>query len=392
MISEGPSLIEALPAPLQNALNGAVQPDEVLRIAVKGGSREALAATDRRILILREPLAAAAVEIGEIPLGEVQRVELNGSPGGARLQILRNAGGEPFLFEVPVYETAKFERVVERLNRSATGTREAASSPAGAPIRPGAARNCPGCATAIPEGGVFCPRCRLQVADACAFCGFVLQEGWQHCPRCGVSALLPHALLCPSCSEPLWPSGIFCTECGAQVRPRCAGCGGALMTDWDYCPGCGTPTPANEEAVASGAPPAAPAPDSRVVPSPVEDLAEAERLNAAGIQAYESERLDEAIAYFQRAILRAPRVASYHTNLGVACGENGMDLEAYAAYRRALELDPNELQARLNLGSLYAERERYQQARDVWEGVIAAAPDSDEAREARDNLDSLDEL
>jgi hypothetical protein len=177
-------------------------------------------------------------------------------------------------------------------------------------------RPCPSCATAVPEGGIFCPNCRLQVADGCAFCGYLLKEGWQHCPRCGVRALLPNALPCPQCSEPLWPSGIFCTECGAQVRPRCSGCGGPLMTDWDYCTGCGAPTPANQEAA----------------------------------------------------------------------------LEAYAAYRRALDLDPNELQARLNLGSLYAERERYEQAREEWERVIAVAPDSDEAREARDNLASLDEL
>jgi hypothetical protein len=230
------------------------------------------------------------------------------------------------------------------------------------------------------------------VADICAVCTLFLEEGWEYCPRCGQSANVPGIVPCRQCGEPIWPNQPFCTECGTQAHARCAGCGGVLLSDWDFCNTCGTPI----EAGAAGGTALAPQPagdqTSPGAPGGERRNPEAEQLNAAGIEAYSSDQLDEAISIFQRAILRDPGVAGYHTNLGVAYGEKGMDYEAYAAYRRALELDPNEVQSRLNLGYLYSERERYAQAREEWERVIAVAPNSEEAQEARENLNHLDEL
>jgi superkiller protein 3 len=155
------------------------------------------------------------------------------------------------------------------------------------------------------------------------------------------------------------------------------------MRDWKHCATCGQAADTTAaEAVPSGQPAGRTAAVS----------AAAEELNAAGIEAYGNDQFDEAISLFQRAIVRAPEVASYHTNLGVAYGEKDKDLEAYAEYRRALELDPGQLQARLNIGYLYSERERYEQAREEWERLVATAPDSEEAQEARDNLNHLEEL
>ena len=155
------------------------------------------------------------------------------------------------------------------------------------------------------------------------------------------------------------------------------------MRGWKHCASCGQA--AGETA---GQPPPAGTPPAR----PAAANAAAEELNAAGIEAYGNDQFDEAISLFQRAIVRAPEIAGYHTNLAVAYGEKNMDLEAYAEYRRALELDPGQLQARLNIGYLYSERERYEQAREEWERVVATAPDSEEAQEARDNLNHLEEL
>ena len=64
-------------------------------------------------------------------------------------------------------------------------------------------------------------------------------------------------------------------------------------------------------------------------------------------------------------------------------------MQAFAAYRRAIELNPSEGQAYLNMGYLYNERERTSEAREMWEKVVQVAPDSEEAKEARDNLRSL---
>jgi tetratricopeptide (TPR) repeat protein len=374
VISEGPTLIEALPGSLQQALDRTVQPDEKLRISVRGITREALAATDRRVLVLQEPPGGGEAAVEIIPLAEVRRARLASATGGGTLTIERN-GGEPVQVSVPIYDQVKYGRVAERLQQMA-----------GAAIRtaePGARTSCPKCQAAIPPEGIFCPACRLQVADVCAQCTRTLEAGWQYCPRCGLAATITGLVNCPSCGEAVWPTQPFCSGCGSALHDRCARCGGFLMAGWKHCATCGQPADESAPPQARAAAPAA----RQVAPN-----AAAEELNAAGIAAYGNDQIDEAISLFQRAIVRSPEVASYHTNLAVAYGEKGMDLEAYAAYRRALDSDPNQLQARLNIGYLYSERERYEQAREEWERVVASAPDSEEAQEARDNLNHLEEL
>jgi hypothetical protein len=44
------------------------------------------------------------------------------------------------------------------------------------------------------------------------------------------------------------------------------------------------------------------------------------------------------------------------------------------------------------MGYLYNQQERQNEARELWEKVIALAPDSEEAREARDNLKDLEDV
>ena len=84
--------------------------------------------------------------------------------------------------------------------------------------------------------------------------------------------------------------------------------------------------------------------------------------------------------------------AGFWTNLGVAYGELDDDLQAFAAYRRAVELHPEEVAAYLNMGYLYNEREQTAEAREMWENVVRLAPDSAEAAEARRNLRFLDQI
>ena len=82
MISEGPNVIEALPGALQNALNGAVRPDEELLIAVRGGVREAFAATRGRLMVLKEPAISGTgpVEVRECSLASVANVRAEPRP------------------------------------------------------------------------------------------------------------------------------------------------------------------------------------------------------------------------------------------------------------------------------------------------------------------------
>jgi tetratricopeptide (TPR) repeat protein len=57
-----------------------------------------------------------------------------------------------------------------------------------------------------------------------------------------------------------------------------------------------------------------------------------------------------------------------------------------------VRLNPGELSAYLNMGYLYNQQERQTEAREMWEKVVALAPDSEEADEARQNLKDLEEV
>src|SRR5262249_42374113 len=145
--------------PLQEALSAALEPGEPLRISVRGAAREALAATDRRLLLLKEPLTggAAAVERTEVPFAEFTRAELDSATGGTRLSISRRGADAPLVMDVPIYDHVKFGRVAERLNQLATSARhggaaETGAAPAAAsPATPGRpVSRCPKCSAAIP--------------------------------------------------------------------------------------------------------------------------------------------------------------------------------------------------------------------------------------------------
>lgn len=44
---------------------------------------------------------------------------------------------------------------------------------------------------------------------------------------------------CLSCGEELYPNFIYCPNCGASVRKKCASCDVYLELDWKICPFCG---------------------------------------------------------------------------------------------------------------------------------------------------------
>lgn len=433
MISEGPNWIEALPGPLQEALDRTLAPEERLLICVRGLPRHALAVTERRLIHLEEPdptKAVGAAQATSWPLNAVRALRLEEAPQGARLcwqgQPERTGpdlspppqaavppsptrGGElearetPVRFEVPTYDREKYRRVFDRLQRLLPA--EAPATRMGErPMAQPSTRNCPKCATAIPPEGAWCPACGLQVEDICWQCGAVLAAEWSHCPRCGLSTGEPGAIPCPSCREPVARGFAYCPRCGAAARPLCSECGRPLRREWSFCPDCGTAAgaaaaaevDADEEDVSTG--------DRRQATAPVRgpgagsgrpssvSSPEAEAFNKEGVRLYEADQLDAAIAAFRQAVALDPNNASFHTNLAVALDEKELDFEAFTEYQRAIELDPRQATALLNLGYLYSEDERYEEARQVWEQVIRIDPGSAEADEARQNLQNLDEL
>jgi len=400
VISEGPALIEALPGALQNALNGALRPDEELFVAVRGNQREAFAATNLRLLVLKEPVitGTAPVDVQDLPLSEVTDIRAVPRPVGGRLMWDTARAGAPTSIDYPTYDGSKYSLVAGRLQQmigqkkdaptsaAATGS---ATPPTGLPSSP-----CPKCQAAIPAGGCWCPSCGLQVSDPCWQCSRPLADDANFCAYCGTPNTEPAVIQCPECKAIVGPQQACCTACGAQSRPVCQSCEKVLRKDWSFCPECGgEPAWAEvgshpEVARLRGDEPQDP---SAWLSKPAVS-ADGAAANALGIRAYESEDFEQAVRHFREATAAEPNNASYFTNLGVAYGELDDDIQALKAYRRAVEINPREVAAYLNLGYLYNGQERTNEAREMWEKVIALAPGGDEAQEARENLEGLEHV
>jgi predicted amidophosphoribosyltransferase len=399
MIGEGPSLVEILPARLQEALDRELQPGEKLVIALRGSAPEAMAVIAGRLLKLSEGSGAlGAVTVETYPLAEVSDIAVRETSAGAALTWSVRGRAEPVVFGIPSYDVAKFRMAANAMRRLLTQSMSGAGE-GQAPV----SSRCPKCSAALPVEAAFCPACGLQSRDICWDCGHPLETGWRLCPYCGGDASEPAVIPCPSCQASVARNYAYCPQCGTAARPTCDECDRVLRRSWQYCPDCGAPASeesapggAGQRAAPAGQParragPATPFPEpGDVLPSISSQ--EAEALNQRGIEAYERERFDEAISLFRQAVGLDPRNATFHCNLAVAFGESGHDDEAFSEYQRTLSLNPANVTALVNLGYLYSERERYEEARDCWERAVRAAPDSSEAAEARASLQNLEQL
>jgi len=58
-------------------------------------------------------------------------------------------------------------------------------------LRDALPRPCPGCATPLKAGFVFCPHCGTALQTPCPNCGRGVEGGWAHCPHCGAKLTSP---------------------------------------------------------------------------------------------------------------------------------------------------------------------------------------------------------
>ena len=81
--------------------------------------------------------------------------------------------------------------------------------------------------------------------------------------------------------------------------------------------------------------------------------------------------VDGAIAAYQKGLVFNPVNPRVHMSLGkIYYGEKGLYYEAVGAYKRAIDLDPHAVDARMGLGEVYEDKGLYREAIEAYRKVI----------------------
>ena len=104
------------------------------------------------------------------------------------------------------------------------------------------------------------------------------------------------------------------------------------------------------------------------------DVAEAKRLNEAGVRLYDQGQLEEAIAEYDEAIRLDPQASGHYNNRGLAYYDLNEYRRAIEDYDEAIRLDPSASQTYNNRGLAYHEVREYRRAiQDYDEAILADA-------------------
>ena len=154
-------------------------------------------------------------------------------------------------------------------------------------------------------------------------------------------------------------------------------------------------TPAETQA---GSPPAqqsAPAPldESRV--TKLKTAAEqnpkdaASRVELANLY-FDAERFPDAARWYEEALQLDPKNVNASTDLGITYYYMRQTDRALAQFDRSLSIDPKHSKTLMNIGIVRAfGKEDLEGATQAWERLIEVAPDSEEARRARQAIQAL---
>jgi cytochrome c-type biogenesis protein CcmH/NrfG len=105
---------------------------------------------------------------------------------------------------------------------------------------------------------------------------------------------------------------------------------------------------------------------------------------------FDAERFPEATKWYEDALKIDPRNVNASTDLGIAYYYMNEPDRALAQFDRSLAIDPKHTKTHLNIGIVRAfGKQDLQGAAQAWRQVIEIAPDSPEARMARQGLDGL---
>jgi tetratricopeptide (TPR) repeat protein len=105
---------------------------------------------------------------------------------------------------------------------------------------------------------------------------------------------------------------------------------------------------------------------------------------------FDAGRFPEAARWYEDALEIEPRDANVSTDLGIAYYYTNQPDKALAQFDHSLQVDPKHSKTLLNVGVVRAfGKQDLEGAAKAWQRVIEVAPDSPEARAARQALDGL---
>jgi tetratricopeptide (TPR) repeat protein len=105
---------------------------------------------------------------------------------------------------------------------------------------------------------------------------------------------------------------------------------------------------------------------------------------------FDAERYAEAIQWYEQALEIDPKNVNASTDLGVSYYYSNQPDRALAQFEHSLSIDPRHTKTILNTGIVRAfGKQDLAGAAKAWQEVIAIAPDSPEARAAKQALDGM---
>lgn len=113
---------------------------------------------------------------------------------------------------------------------------------------------------------------------------------------------------------------------------------------------------------------------------------EAEQALGAGVAAYRSGRLDDAIAHLQRGVQIDPLAFRLHFHLGLLYGKNKQVYDAIAELESAARINGRHFQTVKNLAILYQKAGFRNKAAEMWERGLTLAPDDSTRQSVKQHL------
>lgn len=105
---------------------------------------------------------------------------------------------------------------------------------------------------------------------------------------------------------------------------------------------------------------------------------------------FDAERFDDAVKWYEDAVKIDPRDVNASTDLGISYYYTNQPDRALAQFQKSLEIDPKHSKTLLNVGIVRAfGKQDLEGAAKAWEQVIEVAPESPEARAAKQALEGL---